>query len=214
MNISKVNLLIGFILLFFFSSCYKSELVATYTLTPEELQYLSYSEGQQVVYTNSVNGELLAFTAEPATSEMIKIPEGINTNMYYLFEQRIQFLIASDAALRFNLESDRKYQTKAKMEFSWDTGIENYPRTIGSSFYIPIDSTDRFFNLTYYDSLMVQQDLYRDVYRGIFSLFASPGDTTPIPESAVYPLSYYYCLPYGMIRFDMSDSTSWELICE
>jgi len=197
--------------IFMLLSCGKNYLEATYMLTPEELQYLPYSDGQQMVYSNSVNGELLAFMAEPATSEMIKIPEGINTNKYYLFEKQRQVLTSQDISMGFNLEADKSYSRKANLGFFWNTGIDDFPKSIGGSFYVPIDSTDRYFKLMYYDSLQVRQHMYHNVYQGIFTLSSFPGDTSTIPEGIAYPIKYYYCLPYGMIRFDMSDSSSWEL---
>jgi hypothetical protein len=142
---------------------------------------------------------------------MIKIPEGINTNKYYLFEQRIQFLIASNVKLRFKMTADREYQSKAEMGFGWSPGTEVFLPIAGCLLDIPIDSTDRYYQLTYYDSLQVHQHMYHNVYRGIFALSSSIADTTSYPVGVAYPLKYYYCLPYGMIRFDMSDSSSWEL---
>jgi len=194
-----------------FSSCDKYYLQDTYTLTPEELQYLSYAEDDQVVFSNSGTGEKLIFTTSPTSTEMVEIPLGINTNKYYLYEKKQQVLTSQVVTMGFVLEADRNYQKEASLDFFWDTGIADFPQAIESGFYVPIDSNIRYFKLSYCGSMMVQQHLYHDVYRGDFSMWAYPGDTTAIPVGAVYPLHYYFCLPDGMIRFDMSDSTSWEL---
>lgn len=200
------------IIVLIITSCYKSELEATYNITPEEQQYIPFSGGEKVVYVNSGSATELVLTAEPIVDKMLESPSGINTNKYFHYQTIQLVLSGAGIDLEYNLSAiDKKYQYKTKLLINWHTGLEDFPANISSAFDVPVDSADRFYKLVYYDSLMVHQHVYHDVYRGDFTLTYSPGDTTPIPEGSFYPINYYFVLPEGIIKFDLSDSTSWEL---
>lgn len=200
------------ILVFFITSCNKNNLEATYEITPEEQQYIPYTEGEKVVYINSGNGAELVLTAAPMINKFAESPSGVTTNRYFRYETSQLVLSGSGIDLEYNLSAiHKKYHDKTKLVLYWQTGIEDFPALISGGFDVPIDSADRFYKLVYYDSLMVHQHLYQDVYRGTFSLNYPPGDTTPVPVGSVFPINFYYSLPQGIIKFDLSDSTSWEL---
>jgi len=184
-----------------------------YTLTPTDKAYIPFQGGEKVVYTHSENGEEMVFNASTLIDETYEVISPANSNNYYQYEIQYIVLEGTDIDLNYSVSADyKRIQNKAVLAIEWYEMNVFYSTRIFGRTWVPIDSTDQSYNLVYHDTLTVGDDRYFDVYQGDFIFEYYPfGDTIPVPSGALYPLQYYYTMSDGVIKFMMSDSTSWEL---
>jgi len=77
-------------------------------------------------------------------------------------------------------------------------------------FIIPVDSNEFNSEMFIYDSLLISDTWYQKVLTGPVYKSNQPGLDYP----GAIPIRFYYSTEYGIIKFDMSDDTHWEIINE
>ncbi len=201
------------LLIFLIVSCNKREMEGNYILTPAEKAYIPYKGGEKVVYRNADNGEEMVFNASELIDETYEVISNTNSNNYYQYEIAYIVLNGAEVDLNYSINADYKRTlNKAQFAIEWfDMDVFYTTRIFGKNL-VPFDSTDASYNLVYHETLDVYMEPYQDVYQGPFNFEYYPsGDTTPVPTGALYPIEYYYTQTYGVIKFMLSDSTTWEL---
>lgn len=200
------------VLLFFsltLCSCKKDYLIEKYVLTEEELQYIPFQGGEKISYYNSANDEVIVLTASTAIKELHKQFDGVNTKNYYEYETLESVITGSEIRITYRVASNGKiYKGKSYLLLYWDCGVEGFPHVFGGA-RIPMDTTGFNSKLVLYDSLFVNGNMYFQVFRGNLNLPEHYNDM--VLEAIAYPVQYFYEKQYGIIKFNFSDSTSWEL---
>ena len=75
-------------------------------------------------------------------------------------------------------------------------------------FLIPVDSNEFNSQIFIYDSLQVTNKWYKKVLTEPVYKSHQPG----LEYSDAIPERYYYSTEYGIIKFDMSDGTVWDML--
>ena len=189
-----------------FSSCSADYLDATYRLTTEEKEYIPFSGGEKISYISTENHST-ELISDPINVEIVDMTSGTNTNHFYQYETCETNLVSNNLKIRYFLNSNPKLMgDKPYLTIGWIMDTSEFISVQGGA-RVPMDTSDRFADIVELDSLKVSDKVYFEVFKG--SMYRSTNDTATL--SIAYPVYYYYALHYGVIRFDFSDSTSWEL---
>jgi hypothetical protein len=202
------SIIIIFQIVLLLSSCTKDHLLREFTLSDDELQYIQILSDKELSFVNSSNGEALVFPAAPISTITSRQLNGVNTQNYYEYQISTLILGSSNITLYISLNSlTELHSNKPYLRIEWYHTVGDFPGVNGGA-YIPMDTSDFLANITLYDSLTVNNKLYHNVYKGQMEIFGK--DT--IFEPTTYPIEYFYNKQYGIIKFNMSDSTSLELL--
>jgi len=189
-------------------SCYPERLEASYYLTEEEKEYIPFKGDEKVNFITSDNNDQIVFSATPPVVEIIKTPSGVNTKKYYEYETLEINLVSNHIIITYFLSAnDKRYHYKPFFNVSWVNDIDGTPGVKGGD-RVPFDTSDFHSRVVLLDNVSVLDKVYYEVFKGNLEAFVI---NDSVYEPPLYPTSYYYKLPYGIIRFDFSDSTIWQL---
>ncbi|MCB2207181.1 MAG: hypothetical protein KQH67_02690 [Bacteroidetes bacterium] len=190
-----------------FYSCNPDYLENSYYLTEEEKEYIPFKGDEKVNFITS-DSDQIVFSATPPVVEIIETPSGVNTKKYYEYETLEINLVSNHIIITYFLSAnDKRYHYKPFFNVSWVNDIDGTPGVKGGD-RVPFDTSDFHSRVVLLDSVSVLDKVYYEVFKGNLEAFMI---NDSVYEPPVYPTSYYYKLHYGIIRFDFSDSTSWNL---
>lgn len=193
-----------------FASCKKTvddpELLATYNLTDLEKSFYPYSGNYNPKYiTDSVE---IYFDTQRNNSFMINTP--VNSfGDYYQHEVGLSALINENYVLEY-FSTPEVFELGIHSQISglWSTNNSpDPPNYFQFNFRIPLDSNQVDTSQFMIDSLLVKEKWYKEILSGPVIYSVPP----PIVDS-IYPVRYYYTGNDGVVKFDMSDGSVWELI--
>ena len=192
-------------------SCKKDHLIEAFILTDDELQYIQAFSDKEISFINSSNAEILAFPAAQITFTTRKQLNGVNTQNYYEYQISTLHLSSANITIFLTLNSlTELYHDKPELTIEWGQIDSDSLGAIGGT-YVPMDTNDLGNKLIQYDSLTINSKVYYDVFKGPMRLRIIHDNDT-ILEPATYPIEYFYDKQYGIIKFNMSDSTSLEIM--
>lgn len=190
------------------SSCYPERLEASYYLTDEEKAYIPFKGGERITYIKAGINDPIVFTVNPINAEILEASPGVNTNSYYEYETMEASLLSSNFEISFFLSAnDKYYHYKPRLTINWYNDLDGFPGVEGHE-RVPMDTNDYHADVILLDSLQVLDSTYYKVFKGNLRPFVLHDS---VYEPPFYPVSYYYKLHLGVIRFDFSDSTIWQL---
>jgi hypothetical protein len=194
------------------SGCDPPQLLGEYYLG--ELYYECPYKGYETLVFKSSGGILISFmgTGRKATIQENKI--SVNSNDYYIIEKDYMSLENSDGNYSFTIgltPYNGYYDSPAYIGLGWalrDSATDG-DLTASSVFNIPLSRQNLDPDQIFYDSLMVLNDMYFDVYADSARQFRSNG--MPINTSVPIPNLFYYNKAHGILKLDFNDGSTWEL---
>ena len=187
-------------------SCRDDYLIKEELISEDELLYIPFEDGEIVSYINTNTNDVLRFRAESIICKVYKQYDGVNTDRYFEYEICRQKLFSENVLLSLSIDaSNRIYSEKSIYGIYWYKNNNDLSSYCRDETFIPMDTSYFQSRLIQIDSLNVNNKLYYNVFKGKLQNISIDSLLEP------FPINYFYCLPYGIIRFDLSDSTSLEL---
>lgn len=133
---------------------------------------------------------------------------------YYRYETDNTEFRSSDYGLFYFTTAGGPAETQRplKLNIDWFAiyDIDFTYQKYSMEFNLPIDSNVFTENQFIYDSLLVNDSWHYNILTGPVYI-----SNNPEPEYlGAIPLQYYYSTEFGVVKFDMSDGNSWEIIQE
>lgn len=134
-----------------------------------------------------------------------------NSQSYYEYEMEMKTFLNERYILAYDiLAGSEEPEQLTNMTIAWYesefTPKLQPPCTI--DFDLPFESNLADTTYVMHDSLFVNEVWYTNILSGPVIFFPDEGNAF----SEVIPTKFYYSSSFGIVRFDMSDSTTWDLI--
>ncbi len=192
------NYIFGFIALIIILTMYscKGKLMGEFYLSSEMKAQIPF-KGGEIIYFIDSNGKTYSLKAGEKYNEVFEYPMCNSCKDYSIYER--EWIIVSDET----------YKMLLKMSSGTDMysfSIEYSINGIGfdCSFRSPLSQDNLRINELYYDSLVVNNKTYHNVFSDTLTHIGSIGIDP-------YPVRCYYSTEFGIVKISFSDSTSWEL---
>ena len=168
-------------------------------------QDFKFSEGQKA--QNPFKGyETLIYNASDSVIEFTGNGRENSVHEYDISQSSCDWGVEEIDELRFK---NNFYEISLRMSDRHDYDLYLFDKTndidLMSSFYIESDPKNNSGYDEFMDSLNVGGFTYFNIYKN--HLF-SPYD---FPDSLNHAVNLYYSIEYGIVKFDFSDGSTWEL---
>ena len=137
-------------------------------------------------------------------------PKSLGLDYYRYETDNTEFRNSDFGLFYYSVSGSYPDQTPDKLFIDWfgvkdlNTIYQKYSMDL----LIPVDSNEFNNQIFIYDSLQVTDKWYKKVLTGPVYKSYQPG----LEYSDAIPERYYYSTEYGIIKFDMSDGTVWEML--
>ena len=174
-----------------------------------------YSGSETIVFVKT-DGDSLVFNGEGRYRSSARTEY---TGDCYISEIDYCMFMESEGRYRIFLQlSPTSFHDPARMflQVSDYTYNERWHYSSMVELLLPFSEENLIEDQLYFDSLMVIDKYYYNVYTSKTGLDRSPtrpptSYIPPIHSDTIHPSILYYTIDYGLIKVDFEDSTSWEL---
>lgn len=178
--------------IFTFNSCeFGDKLTGEYYLTDEMKNALPYKGGEKVYYRLQDNSQIV-LEAGVRHNKVEEIPEGLNTNEYYILEREYMWLDNDSISIYYRLYGKYYHSPLFMIDFT-------YKKVNLFKYELPLkeDSSDHI------DSLYVIDRWIKDIYieKDSYQVEGQPAGQTII----------YYSTQYGIVKLERPDGLIMQL---
>jgi hypothetical protein len=190
-----ITFVLGFILLS--ESC--SKLEGEYYLTAAEKAQIPFQGYETITYTDDKSNSI-KLKAGDRIDELIESPLCINCRDYAIVEyEHIKFM---NDSITLSLSMSTTRYIGHPNDFGHGLSIDSI--YFSNGFASPLSIEKLRPEETHFDSLLVNNKMY-------YNIFSDTLTHLGIIELEPYPIRMYYSMEFGVIKFDFSDGTVWEL---
>ena len=194
---TKIKLLFLFFAISLITACNGGKLIEEYYLSDEMLKQIPFNGFESITFINYDNNKVV-FTCGIRYNEIHKVTECVNCKDYYYFENDYIKIISDTINIGLSMEAS----PDSRFTIQFSTSETSYTCDFWNN--IPLNKNNLSNTEFYFDSLIVNNTKYVDVFGDIFYQSGS---------SAIYPQpdSCYYTTENGIIRIRFSDDSYWNL---
>jgi len=176
------------------ASCKKP--VGEYYLTAEEKAQIPFKGYETFTFIND-NNNTYSVTGEGRINQTYESPECINCRDYSIFER--DWVYFNNDSYRISL-----VQNSGRTKHYFTIGFVTYGVDFEGSFISPLSRESLKENEVFIDSLFLNNRMYHNIYSDTLTHIG-------MIEFDPYPVRIYYSTEFGVVKFDFSDGSSWEL---
>jgi hypothetical protein len=204
---------IVFLVIFFSTlSCQKTQVLGEYHLG--DLYYENPYNGYETLVFESSEGILFTFTGTGRKTSVYENKVSVNSNDYYVIEKDYMSLEDSDGnySLGLGLTPYNGYRNEpATIGMGWRDYVSDTQGslTANSRFIIPLSKQNLESDQMFYDSMLVLNKIYYNVYADYTNQYRAGGVLAD--TQFAMPEIFYYNRTDGILKIDFNDGSTWEL---